>query len=810
MPEINHTYPSPEQNPLIAGLNPKQKEAVLHESGPLLVLAGAGSGKTRVITHRIAYLISERGLHPSQILAITFTNKAAREMKERIIKLLGDAGQGMWIGTFHSMFLRILRQHAELLGFKQNFAIYDPSDSEQLLKQLMKDLKISEQHYTPRSILSKISYAKSRMISAEAYQEQAEKGYDLLAKVAAQLYTAMMERMREENAMDFDDILNYSVQLLQDFPKLRQVYQERFRHILVDEYQDSNRAQYLLVHLLAGKDGNLCVVGDDDQSIYAFRGADLNNILDFERDYPGAKVVKLEQNYRSTELILAAANGVIACNNDRKAKRLWTETEGGERVIVYCADDNYDEARYVAGEVKRLVQMGHNINEIAILYRINALSRNLEFALREQGVPYRVYGGTGFYERAEIKTAMAYLRFIQDSSDFNALRRVLTVPKRGVGEVGLQNLANAAAAGDGDLLKVILDPAGKADLKRVANRLGTLAEAILELRAKLKSDLSFADWMQEFLNHSGLKAHYEKEAKEGSVEAAARLENLSELLSDAVEFEEQQRAEWAELKASMAGLGELSEDALSPAETQILATEDLDLGFLLSSFLERAALFTSLDEENQDNVTLLTTHSAKGAEYKIVFIVGVEEGIFPSFRSLDDPRALEEERRICYVGMTRAEQRLIMTYARNRLLYGQTKYCTPSRFLGEIPDDCVVTLGGERKVGVSEAESAAGARGYRLNGQAATSDRKSKSQGFAFNFGVGQNKPEKKNKAKSKAKSGTEWRSLKQNQDYIHPQHGRGTVIEVLALGQDAIVTMDFGGKTRRFLAGQCKLEAAD
>ncbi|MDO5738421.1 MAG: UvrD-helicase domain-containing protein [Eubacteriales bacterium] len=793
----------------LAGLNPEQRAAVLYGDGPLLVLAGAGSGKTRVITHRIAHLIAERGVYPSRILAITFTNKAAREMKDRLASILGDEGRGIWCGTFHSMFLRILREHAEVLGFRQNFTILGVSEQESFLKELMGELKISSNHYPPRTILNHISYAKSRLLSPTDFQQEADESYDLNKQAAAKIYPSLQRALKEANAMDFDDILNYAVELFQEHKGILQAYQERFCHILVDEYQDSNQAQYLLVHLLAGKDGNLCVVGDDDQSIYAFRGADLNNILNFERDYPTAKVIKLEQNYRSSAPILAAANGVIACNRGRKPKRLWTERQEGQRVIVFQAEDNYSEARFIAAEIKQLLKEGKKESDIAILYRLNALSRNLEFALREAEIAYRIYGGTGFYERSEIKTALAYLQFILNSEDSNALRRILQTPRRGVGEISIQKLEAAAAASDGDLFRQMLNLDERRELRSISAKLSSLNQGILNLQKLLDSELSFPDWLLKFLELSGLEAHFTKEARSGSEEAASRLENLRELISDAKEYTIQTEAEWESLIASQEIIEQMPEETLSSLERKLRvegSDAKLDLRTLLTSFLERAALFSSLDEAETESVTLLTTHAAKGAEYPYVFVIGMEEGLFPSYRSFDDPKALEEERRLCYVAMTRAKERLLLSHARSRLLYGQTKYNTPSRFLGEIPEDSMLNLGGlEGSAGVSSKQH------FGTETTASDLKRRLQEKLFSPKLKKGVTGASKSAKDKSKIdKQSLNWRNLETNALYFSPKLGEVKLLEILSLGEDAILSFEHKGKKRRFIASQIEVYELD
>ncbi len=784
-------------------LNPPQREAVLHGEGPLLILAGAGSGKTRVITYRIAHLIEERGLFPANILAITFTNKAAREMKERLEGLVGEKTNGIWIGTFHAMFLRILRAHCELLGFRPGLNVLGIDEQEQLMRETMKEMRISTSSYKPRDMRSYISAAKNALQSPEEMMNEARQSYQQDKQTAAEIFPIYQKNLKANNAVDFDDILNLTLELFQQYPQLLKSYQQRFRHILVDEYQDSNQAQYMLVHLLAGKSGNLCVVGDDDQSIYGFRGADIRNILNFEHDYPSAKVIKLEQNYRSSEPILSAANAVIAHNEGRKSKKLWTAKAGGEKIVIYAAEDQQSEARFVASEIQRLIRRGVPAKEIAILYRINVLSRNLEFALRDLEIPYHVFAGTAFYERAEIKQVLSYLRFIVDSSDQIALRRLVQLPRRGLGEVSLAKLEAVAQETDGDLLKAMFEAERAPELKGLKSKFLALAEMILSLRQALDGELSFSDWLHQLIYETGLAPHYKQEALKGGEEESSRLENIMELISDAQDFEQQFEAEWESVQGSLSELQSLPLESLTPLERSALELgpgASMTLRDVLLSFLDRASLYTNLDDSLEEKVTLLTTHAAKGAEYDVVFVVGLEETIFPSYRSMYDPENLEEERRICYVALTRARERLYLTAARYRLLYGQSKYNPPSRFLTEIPSSCRLEL---NSAGTLPDISSGGAVAPSRRSQEARQEV----QKFKLQAQLKKKMQEARPQKRTVSRDGLAWTSLEAGRSYRHAELGEVKVEEILSLGNDAILTLRIHGQKRRFVASQCPLE---
>ncbi|MCA3748741.1 MAG: DNA helicase PcrA [Rubrobacter sp.] len=629
---------------LLESLNPSQLEAVEHTEGPLLVLAGAGSGKTRVLTHRIAYLL-ERGLAaPDEVLAITFTNKAAEEMKERVALLVGQQARRMWVSTFHSFCARVLRAHAERLGYRRGFTIYDQGDSIRLVKRCIVELGKDPKRFNPRSFAAQISAAKNALVGPDDYLRQTE-GY--MAENVAEVYGLYQQRLYENNAVDFDDLIMQTVALLELFPEVRERYQERFRYIHVDEYQDTNHAQYRLVNILAAKHRNLCVVGDDDQSVYSWRGADIRNILDFERDYPEARVVKLEQNYRSTQTILDAANAVVANNVSRKAKRLWTAGEEGERIRVFAAGDEYAEARFVVSEIRRLLDGGARPSDVAVFYRTNAQSRTLEDVLVREGIPYQVIGGLRFYERAEIKDAMAYLSVIANPADDVSLERIANVPKRGLGATSLGKLQEHARRAGTTLYEALAEPEA-AGLSGKARRACEELRRLFEGWRVAAREVGPAELAEAVLEESGYRGELEAER---TIEAEQRLDNLEELINAARAYEA------AEPEPSLEG------------------------------FLQELALYSEQDalDTGGGSVTLMTLHNAKGLEFPHVFIVGMEEGTFPHARALDEQN-LEEERRLCYVGITRAMKSLTLSYARVRSSWGEREPRMPSRFLSEIPE----------------------------------------------------------------------------------------------------------------------------
>ena len=630
---------------LLEGLNEPQKEAVLHTRGPLLVLAGAGSGKTRVLTHRIAHLVDTDQARPGEILAITFTNKAAKEMRERVEMLVGPRTRAMWVMTFHSACARMLRSHGDKLGYTRSFTIYDEQDSIRLVKRCIEELEIDPKRFTPRAIKRQISTAKNILQDAEAYRAQVGSFFE---QTAADVYELYEQRIHSMNAMDFDDLLLRCVDLLNLFTDVREHYEQSFRHVLVDEYQDTNRTQYQWLRLLTGHHRNLCVVGDDGQSIYSFRSADIRNILDFQKDFDDAHVVKLEQNYRSTQTILDAANGVLSNNRRQIEKALWTENPQGDPVRVRELDDEHAEARFVAGEIERLVDTGTSRDEIAVFYRANAQSRVLEDILVRFNVAYQVIGGTRFYERAEVKDAMAYLTLLVNPSDVVAFQRVVNSPRRGIGDTTQAKIVAQA----NNLGESVWDVAAAADeipaLGAAAIKaVGRFMSSMERLRERMET-ADVDELLKELLEETG---YLDALRAERTIEAEGRLENLEELVGVAREF-------------------------------QATAEEPR-----LDEFLQQIALFSEQDNLTSDQgvVTLMTLHNAKGLEFPIVFMIGCEEGIFPHMRAIE-AGDLDEERRLCYVGITRARRELYLTYARQRTLFGQRSYNVPSRFIDEVPD----------------------------------------------------------------------------------------------------------------------------
>ncbi|HWH93154.1 MAG TPA: UvrD-helicase domain-containing protein [Baekduia sp.] len=636
---------------LLEGLNPPQREAVLHGDGPLLILAGAGSGKTRVLTHRIAYLVHTQRARVGEILAITFTNKAAAEMRDRVGLLLGHSTRAMWVMTFHSACARILRQQAERLGYTSRFTIYDASDSKRLVKRCLDQLDVDPKRFTPGAVAHQISDAKNKLRSADDYAQMVDGYFERTVADAYKLYESELVRM---NAMDFDDLLFRMVNVLELFPEVQARYSAAFRHVLVDEYQDTNHAQYRLLQLIAGEHKNLAVVGDDAQSVYSFRGADIRNILDFQDDFPDARVVKLEQNYRSTQTILDASNAVIAHNRAQMHKTLWTDQGAGDPVIIRELDDEHAEGRYVLGEVQRLRDEGVSLAEIACLYRTNAQSRVLQDALVRADVPFQIIGGTKFYERAEVKDALSYLTLLANPSDAISFTRVANSPKRGIGQTSLSRvLAHAEAMGI-STWDAARDPAGVPGLGTAAIRSFERFMSTMEgLRERVADNVPMGDLLEAVLHETG---YLDALAAERTIEAQGRIENLEQLVEVAREFDGTHRAQ---------------EDRLDV-------------------FLQETALRSDTDTRVDDGgmVTLMTLHNAKGLEYPIIFMIGMEEGVFPHSRSLDEG-TLEEERRLCYVGMTRAMRSLTLTHARQRNVFGSRAYGLPSRFLSEIPPEFV-------------------------------------------------------------------------------------------------------------------------
>src|SRR5947208_8234813 len=694
--------------PLLADLNPVRREAVTHPGGPLLIVAGAGSGKTRVLTHRIAWLIKEQGISPFEILAITFTNKAADEMKSRVSVLVGPVAQKMWVSTFHSACVRILRRDAKRLGYKSSFTIYDQADAERLTTYVLRDLNIDPKRFPPRSVHAVISQAKNDLVDFDTYAERAQTIYE---RRIAQVYKEYQQRLVANSAMDFDDLLMVTVDLLKTNPDVLSHYQSRFKHILVDEFQDTNKAQNELVLLLGKEHQNVCVVGDSDQSVYRFRGADIRNIFEFEEAFPAATLVVLEQNYRSTQTILDAANAVIANNLMRKPKALWTEQVGGELIEHYFAEDEHDEARWLVQEVHRLHDEAYRWGDVAVFYRTNAQSRVVEEELVRAEVPYRVIGGTRFYERREVKDALAYLRAIINPTDEVSLKRIVNVPKRGVGDTSLGRL-DAWANGHGTPFAEALDHAEEAGVSgRALTGIRELVSLLEELRAV---DDGPRVVLEAVLSRTGYSAELENAR---SLEAQGRLENLAELVGVAGEHEN------------------------------------------IQEFLEAVSLVADQDELTDDDssVVLMTLHTAKGLEFPTVFIVGLEDGVFPHLRSLGEPDELEEERRLCYVGTTRARERLYLSHAWSRSLFGSTQYNPPSRFLKEIPEHLTSMVEGGRQARLAE-RGRAGIVESALRGRGATPART----------------------------TGAEQLGLRVGDDVVHGKWGEGVVLEVIGEGDKA------------------------
>ncbi|RHW32475.1 DNA helicase PcrA [Neobacillus notoginsengisoli] len=635
---------------LLGGLNPEQQAAVKATDGPLLIMAGAGSGKTRVLTHRIGYLMLEKEVNPYNILAITFTNKAAREMKDRIGKMMGGVAEQVWISTFHSMCVRILRRDIDRIGFNRNFTILDTTDQQSVIKGILKDRNMDPKQFDPRMILGSISSAKNELISPEEFEKTAGSYFE---QKVADVYKEYQKRLRRNQALDFDDLIMITINLFKQVPDVLEYYQRKFQYIHVDEYQDTNRAQYMLVKMLAARFRNLCVVGDSDQSIYKWRGADIANILSFEKDYPNAKVILLEQNYRSTKRILLAANEVIAKNANRKPKNLWTENPEGNKLVYYRADSEQGEAQFIAGKIKELIHSGdYCANDIAILYRTNAQSRVMEEVLLKSVIDYQIVGGTKFYDRKEIKDILAYLRLISNPDDDISLLRVINVPKRAIGQTSVDKITDFANMHDLTLYQA-LESVELIGLSPKAAKAAAGFRDLIDNYTRMQEFLSVTEIVEDLLDKSG---YMDMLRSEKSLEAQSRMENLEELLSVTKSFEE------------------TSEDKT------------------LVAFLTDLALVADIDSMNDEpekteKVTLMTLHSAKGLEFPVVFLIGLEEGVFPHNRSLVDEGEMEEERRLAYVGITRAEQYLFLTNAQMRTLFGRTNMNPPSRFIKEIPAD---------------------------------------------------------------------------------------------------------------------------
>ena len=742
--------------PLLDGLNPAQREAVMHGEGPLLVVAGAGSGKTRVLTHRIARLIEDDNVSPFEILAITFTNKAADEMRHRVGSLVGPVAQKMWVSTFHSACVRILRRDGARLGYPSSFTIYDQADATRLVGYVLRDLNIDTKRLPARSVQGQISLAKNELRSPEQLADEAT---HIIERKVADVYAEYQARLRAAGAMDFDDLLGVTVELFRTHSDVLESYQRRFRYLMVDEYQDTNRVQNELVILLAGAHHNVCVVGDSDQSIYAFRGADLRNILEFESAFPDVTQIVLDQNYRSTQRILDAANSVIANNMSRRPKDLWTDETGGAPIVRFVGDDEGDEARYVAQEIARLVDSGEvSYPDVAIFYRANAQSRVLEEALFRQGVPYRVLGGTRFYDRREIKDALAYVQTIVNPADEVSAKRIVNVPKRGIGDTTIGRVDAYARAH----ALTFVDALRKADAAGVSSRAQRGIERFLEIIDALGStdgnDPAPAPLLEELLERTGYIAELEAEH---TIESEGRLENLAELVGVAAEYET---------------MPEFLEQVSLVADTDSLPGED---------------------DPGSGETVMMTLHSAKGLEYPVVFLVGMEEWVFPHMRSIGEPAQLEEERRLAYVGITRARERLYLTNAWSRTLYGATQYNPPSRFLGEIPEELLEeaegsSTRGSRRPGTSGSWSRGASPSFA--GREARRERATSSgtvgSGFGVTRGVGPGTGSGSSPSGPPATAGVY--NLKVGDDVAHATFGEGIILDIEGQGDKAEATIRF------------------
>ena len=749
-----------------ASLNPMQQQAVMTTQGPLLLLAGAGSGKTTVLIQRIANLIrfgrasdsteipeditsedaaflwnyaqtptaegKERAEHlcrldpvnPWNIIAITFTNKAANELKDRLEAMLGPEAMDVWAMTFHSACCRILRREIERLGYDRSFTIYDTTDSEKVMKEVIRDMGLDDKTLPAKSVLSAISTAKDKMISPQQYRAEAKSSTDFRAERIGQAYEAYQKRLKAANAVDFDDIILLTVRILQNYDEVREYYQKKFRYVLVDEYQDTNNLQYLLTTLLSGRYENICVVGDDDQSIYRFRGATIANILNFEKQYAAAKVIRLEQNYRSTKYILAAANAVIANNRGRKGKKLWTDNAQGEKISVYEAYNETEEANFVSSKILAGRSKGVAFKDNAVLYRTNAQSNAIELSFKRNGIPYRIIGGTRFFDRAEVKDMLAYLCVINNTTDDLRLRRIINVPARGIGGKTLEIAERQATAANLPIYDVIADPKGYPALEKAAPKLRRFAELIESLREKLTT-MELPDFYDQVMLETGYIGMLE--AKD-DLDSRARKENVQELKSSIVSYVEQAE------KPTLAG------------------------------FLEEVSLYTDIEKYDQDAdaAVMMTVHSAKGLEFPTVFLVGMEEGLFPGMRVLTDPDELEEERRLCYVAITRARDRLFLSHAKQRMLYGRTSFNRPSRFLQEIPEECVQERKRQMHTGEDTSRRSTGTRNYT------------------------------EHRPVPRPKPAAPLLELSKGDQVIHTAFGAGIVVSVLKMNGDALVEIAF------------------
>ncbi len=790
---------------LLEGLNPQQRAAVLHAGRPLLIVAGAGSGKTAVLTRRIAHLIGARGVHPGQILAITFTNKAAAEMRERVASLVGPTAQRMWVATFHSTCVRILRmQHALVPGLNSNFSIYDADDSRRLLSMIARDMDLDVKKFTGRVLSNRISNLKNELIGPDRAASDAETTRNPFDEVVARVFREYQVRLRAANALDFDDLIGETVRIFREHPDVAEYYRRRFRHVLVDEYQDTNHAQYALVSALVGKPGGevppseLCVVGDSDQSIYAFRGATIRNIEEFEEDYPDAESILLEQNYRSTQTILSAANALIARNENRREKKLWTDLGEGEQIKGYVADNEHDEARFITNEIDDLVDRGEaTYSDIAVFYRTNNSSRPLEDVFIRMGVPYTVVGGTRFYERREVRDIVAYLRVIANPDDDVSMRRIINTPRRGIGDKAQSHVA-LHAEDTGTSFGAALRAAARGEVAMVAARSRNSMKGFAELLDGIAADMGtgdigdIGDLVEAILDRTGYRAELERSS---DPQDATRLDNLNELVSVAREFSAE-----AALREGMEELDDAAGDGAA-------AGDGMDDGQpepgSLQAFLERVSLVADADQIPDDErgvVTLMTLHTAKGLEFPVVFVTGWEDGQFPHLRAMGDPKELAEERRLAYVGLTRARKRLYISRAQTRSSWGSPQNNPPSRFLGEIPGELVEWLREEPATSWGGGSAFGRGSGFGSSGRSGGFGRSGRAGGGAgVGPGVGSAGGRKKN---------TELQ-LAAGDKVVHDKYGLGTVLSVDGVGPRATATIDFGsaGKVRLMLIGGLPME---
>ena len=754
---------------LLEGMNERQKEAVQHTQGPLLIMAGAGSGKTRVLTHRMAYILAEEEVHPWNILAITFTNKAAREMKERVSQLVGPQAEDMWVSTFHSMCVRILRRDIEILGYQRSFTICDPSEQQTSMKRILKKLDIDSEKYDYRMILNRISQAKNDLEDVEEFNKKYT-GY--VEQIIGKCYREYQKELAKSMTLDFDDLIMLTVQLFQKHPETLQYYQQKFQYIHVDEYQDTNHAQYRLVTMLAKKFKNICVVGDADQSIYGWRGADMSNILEFEKDYRNAKVVLLEQNYRSTKTILQAANHVIENNVNRKVKKLWTENEEGQAITYYRAQSEQDEGRYVLSQIQSLLRDGYHYDDFAILYRTNAQSRVMEENLLKSNIPFRLVGGQRFFERLEIKDLLAYLRLIVNSQDDLSFRRIVNSPKRGIGATSLAKLSDFAELYQFSLLEASLQTTLSPLSGKAAKALEKFATTIEELR-KMQEFLSISEFVEQVIEKTGYLTSLEQQH---TMEADARIENIQEFISVAKQFEQDR-------------LEEESEESL------------------LLQFLTDLSLVSDVDSDDGDGrmVTLMTLHAAKGLEFPVVFIIGLEEGIFPSLRSMMESNDdVEEERRLAYVGITRAEQKLFLTNAYSRLLYGRTQTNRPSRFILEIGEE-LFDSNQQKSYGSTSRQTAS--FGSKTSSSGSLFDKyREKSQATAYQPKTVQ--PSTVQPVRKQAVGANDGAVWKVGDKVMHKKWNVGTVVKVTGEGTNQEIDVAFAGMgIKRLLASFAPIE---